>query len=120
MPGSQAELSNPDKFQVAERESENAISTLQTIFPAWREPDSDYLPSEWGGTSSLTCEEIEAELQNLAKHLSWPTEVADGKWLSTAADAAECHQKVADFMKHGLWPLTNVVRCAHDAHCPAK
>ena len=120
MPGSKAELSDPDIYQVAKRESDNAISTLQSIFPAWRETESDYLPGEWGGASDLTCGEIEAELQILAKDLSWPTGAADGKWLSTAADAAECHQKVAEFIKHGLWPLTNIVRCAHDAHCPAS
>ena len=94
--------------------------TLQSIFPDRREAQPEYLRGEWGGTSNLTFEEIEAELQSLAEGLSWPEGAVNGKWLSTAADAKECHKKVEKFMKDGLWPLTNVVRCVRDAHCLAS
>ena len=121
MPDLQKELEGyPDEFQAIERESEIAELTLQSIFPDRLEAKPKYLRGKWGGTSNLTCEEIEAKLQSLAEGLSWPEGAADGKWLSTAADATECHEKVAKFMEDGLWPLTNVVRCAHDAHCPAS
>ncbi len=121
MPGLKDELNeSDDDFRAIERESEIAMSTLQSIFPDRLEAEPKYLRGKWGGTSNLTCEEIEAELQSLAEGLRWPEGAADGKWLSTAADAMECHEKVAKFMEDGLWPLTNVVRCAHNAHCQAS
>ena len=104
-----------DDFQAIERESEIAMLTLQSIFPNRDEMKPEYLRGEWGGTPNLTGEEIEAKLQSLAEGLSWPEGAADGKWSSTATDATECHEKVAKFMEDGLWPLTNVVRYAHDA-----
>lgn len=111
MPGLRDELSDSDdKFRAIERESKIARLTLQSIFPGRREAQPEYLRGEWGGTSDLTCEKIEAELQSLAEGLSWPEGAANGRWSSTAADATECHDKVAKFMKDGLWPLTNVVR----------
>ena len=116
MPGLKDELAeSDDSFRAIERESEIAMSTLQSIFPGRPEANSDYLRGTWGGKSNLTCDKIEAKLQSLAEGLSWPEGAADGKWLSTAADAIECHKKVAKFREDGLWPLTNVVRCAHDA-----
>ena len=121
MPGLQDELSDSDdKFRAIERESEIAMLTLQSIFPDRREAQPEYLRGEWGGTSNLTCEEIEAELQSLAEGLSWPEGAANGKWSSTAVNATECHEKVEHFMKDGLWPLTNVVRCDPNAHCLAS
>ena len=121
MPGLKDELSeSDDNFRAIERESEIAMMTLQSIFPGRREAETDYLRGKWGGTSNLTCEEIEAKLQSFAEDLSWPEGAADGKWLSTAVDATECHEKIAKFMEDGLWPLTNVVRCAHNAYCPAR
>ena len=115
MPGLKEELAeSDDSFRAIERESEVAMLTLQSIFPDLPEAQPDYLRGKWGGKSDLTCEDIEAKLQSLAEGLSWPEGAADGKWLSTAADATECHEKVAKFMEDGLWPLTNVVRCAHD------
>ena len=121
MPGLQDELTeSDDNFRAIERESEVALLTLQSIFPGRREAEPNYLRGKWGGKSNLTCEEIEAKLQSLAEGLSWPEGAAEGKWVSTAADATECHEKVAKFMEDGLWPLTNVVRCAHDAHYPAS
>lgn len=121
MPGLQDEITDSDdKFRAIERESEIAMLTLQSIFPNRPEVKPNYLRGKWGGTSNLTGEEIEAELQSLAEGLSWPEGASDGKWLSTAADAADCHEKVAKFMEDGLWPLTNVVRCVHDAHCLAS
>ncbi len=121
MPGLQDELSeSDDKFRAIERESEIAMLTLQSIFPGRREAEPGYLRGEWGGTSNLTYEEIEAKLQSLADGLRWPEGASNGKWLSTAADATECHEKVAKFMEDGLWPLTNVVRYAHDIHCLAS
>ena len=121
MPGLKEELAESgDNFGALERESETAMLTLQSIFPGRREAEPNYLRGEWGGNSNLKCGQIEAELQSLAEGLSWPEGAADGKWLSTAADAAECRKKVAKFMKDGLWPLTNVVRCAHDARYSAS
>ena len=124
MPGLKEELAESDdnnnNFRAIQRESETAMLTLQSIFPGRREAEPNYLRGEWGGNSNLTCGQIEAELQSLAEGLSWPEGAADGKWLSTAADATECHEKVAKFMEDGLWPLTNVVRCAHDAHYSAS
>ena len=116
MPGLKEELAeSDDSFRAIERESEVALLTLQSIFPGRPEAKPDYLRGKWGGKSDLTCEDIEATLQRMAKGLSWPEGAAVGKWLSTAADATECHEKVAKFMEDGRWPLTNVVRCGHDA-----
>lgn len=109
-----------DKFLAIKRASENALLTLQSIFPGRCEAKPDYLRGDWGGTSNLTCEEIEARLQSLAEGLSWPEGAANGKWSSAAANATKCHEKVENFMKDGLWPLTNVVRCAPNVHCLAS
>ena len=115
MPGLEDELAqSDDDFRAIERESKTAMLTLQSIFPNRDETEPEYLRGEWGGAPNFTGEEIEDKLQSLAEGLSWPEGAADGKWLSTAANATECREKVAKFMKDGLWPLTNVVRCAHD------
>ena len=119
MPGLEDDL-DENKLQAIKRESENAMLTLRSIFPGRCEVKPEYLRGEWGGTSNLTCEKIEAELQSLAEGLSWPEGAANGKWVSTAANAKECHDKVEKFIEDGLWPLTNVVRCALDAHCLAS
>ena len=121
MPGLKEELGDSrDKLLAIKRESETALVTLQSIFPNRCEVKPEYLRGEWGGTSNLTCEKIEAELQSLAEGLSWPEGAANGKWSCTAANAMECHDKVEKFMEGGLWPLTNVVRYALDAHCLAS
>ena len=102
----------PEEYTEIERQSEIALSTLQSIFPGRPESEPDYLRGTWGGTSSLAFEGIEDALQSLAGGLNWPAgaDKENGWWKSNAENAEECRDKVADFMKDGLWPLTNVVR----------
>ncbi len=110
-PGLQEELSeSDDEYRNIERKSEVALSTLQSIFPDCPETGENHLRGTWGGTSDKTFEETESRLQSLAQDLRWPAGAENGRWLSTANDAAECHEQVAQFMENGLWPLTNIVR----------
>lgn len=110
-PGLQEELSeSDDEYRSIEKKSEVALSTLQSIFPDCPETEEGHLRGSWGGTSESTFEEIETDLQALAQGLQWPIGAVNGFWLSTAKDAEQCHEKVAQFMANGLWPLTNIVR----------
>ena len=95
-----------------EKQSNIALSTLQSIFPGRPESKPEYLRGAWGGTSNLAFEEIEDTFQSLAESLNWPAgaDLENGRWQSTAVTAEECRCKVAEFMEDGLWPLTNVVR----------
>ena len=95
-----------DVYQEIERHSEIAFNTLQSIFPNRPEIEVGHLK----GTEDHSFEEIENGLRSLAQGLQWPEGSVNGKWTSTAANARECHDKVAYFMKNGLWPLTNIVR----------
>ena len=100
------EESADDVYQEIERNSEIAFNTLQSIFPNRPQTEVGHLK----GTEGHSFEEIENGLQRLAQGLQWPEGSVNGKWTSTAANARECHDKVAHFMRNGLWPLTNVVR----------
>ena len=96
-----------DIYQEIEKHSEIAFNTLQSIFPNKPETEIGHLK----GIEGATLEEIEDGLRRLAQGLQWPEGSVNGKWTSTAANAKECHDKVALFMENGLWPLTNIVRC---------
>ena len=110
-PGLQEDLSqSPAEYLDIEKKSEVALSALQSIFPDCPEIEQEYLRGTWGGNSDRTFEEIESDLQALAQTLKWPAGAINGRWLSTANDASECHGKVAQFLENGLWPLTNIVR----------
>lgn len=106
--GLEAEGSD-DLYRSIEKRSEIALSTLQSIFPNSPETDAEHLK----GTRGHTFEQIEGGLQRLAEGLTWPEGSVNGKWTSSAIDASRCHDQVAQFMQNGLWPLTNIVRCAH-------
>lgn len=107
------EESADDVYQEIEKHSEVAFNTLQSIFPNRPETETGHLK----GIEGHTLEEIEDDLRRLAQDLQWPEGSVNGKWTSTAANAKECHEKVALFMENGLWPLTNIVRCVR---CPSK
>lgn len=116
-PGLQEELSESDAdYRDIEKKSELAFSTLQTIFPDCPEIEEGHLRGSWGGASDRTTQEIESDLQSLARDLQWPTGANNGLWHSTADNAEECYKKVEQFMEKKRWPLTNVVR--HAAHFP--
>ena len=100
------EESADDVYQEIERHSEIAFNTLRSIFPNRPETEVGHLK----GIEGHSFEEIEIGLRRLAQGLQWPEGSVNGKWTSTAANARECHDKVAHFMNYGLWPLTNIVR----------
>ena len=106
--GVEAEGSD-DLYRSIEKRSEIALTTLQSIFPNSPETEAEHLK----GTAGHTFEQIESGLQRLAEGLTWPEGSVNGKWTSTATNARQCHDQVAQFMQNGLWPLTNIVRCAH-------
>lgn len=84
------------EYQHLEKESEVALSTLQSIFPGKPETSPENLRVDF--------EVAYTGLKRLASGLRWPAGA------STAANAKECSDKVAEFMKDGLWPFTDVIR----------
>ena len=106
-PGIEKELENNEQlYQEIEKKSTVAASTLQSIFPDHPEAT----PNRMKDQSDGAFEQILENLKRLASLIEWPADAKNGRWTATAASAAECHDKVAYFMKKGLWPLTNVVR----------
>ncbi|KAL8977326.1 MAG: hypothetical protein Q9205_006849, partial [Flavoplaca limonia] len=106
-PGIEKELENNEQlYQEIEKKSTVAASTLQSIFPDHPEAT----PIRMKDQSDGAFEQILENLKRLAALIEWPADAKNGRWTATAASAAECHDKVAYFMKKGLWPLTNVVR----------
>ncbi|KAL9621176.1 MAG: hypothetical protein Q9204_008138, partial [Flavoplaca sp. TL-2023a] len=106
-PGIEKELENNQQlYQEIERKSTVAASTLQSIFP----DRPEVTPSQMKDQSEGAFERVLQNLKRLASLIEWPADAKNGRWTATAASAAECHDKVAYFMKKGLWPLTNVVR----------
>ncbi|KAL8864708.1 MAG: hypothetical protein Q9198_009693, partial [Flavoplaca austrocitrina] len=106
-PGIEKELENNEQlYQEIEKKSTVAASTLQSIFP----DHPEVTPNQMKDQSERAFERILQNLKRLASLIEWPADAKNGRWTATAASAAECHDKVAYFMKKGLWPLTNVVR----------
>ncbi|KAL8868691.1 MAG: hypothetical protein Q9174_004824, partial [Haloplaca sp. 1 TL-2023] len=106
-PGIEKELENNEQlYQKIEKKSSVAASTLQSIFPN----HPGVTPNRMKDQTEGAFERIFEDLKRLASLLEWPRDAVNGRWTSTAGNAAECHDKVDMFMKKGLWPLTNVVR----------
>ena len=106
-PGTEKELEHNEQLhQEVATKSEVAASTLQSIFPDHPEVTSNQPKDQSEGAF----QRILQNLRRLASLTEWPTDAVNGRWTVTAVNAAQCHDKVAYFMKKGLWPLTNVVR----------
>ena len=106
-PGIENELENNEQlYQEIEKKSTVAASTLQSIFP----DHPEVTPNQMKDQSEGAFERILQDLRRLASLIEWPKDAVNGRWTATAANASECHDKVAYFMRKGLWPLTNVVR----------
>lgn len=94
------------EYQLIEKKSEVALSTLQSIFPDNQVTTAQNLQDLAEGAF----ERLYKDLTLLATNLIWPEGAENGKWTSTAADVEDCNAQVALFMAQGLWPLTNIVR----------
>ncbi|KAL8905916.1 MAG: hypothetical protein Q9171_006480 [Xanthocarpia ochracea] len=107
-PGLEKELEEDDPQLLREIKTKSGVaaSTLQSIFPDQPEVAPAHLRDEGEGAF----ERILNGLKRLASLIEWPSDAANGRWTATATSAMECHDKVAYFMREGLWPLTNIVR----------
>jgi hypothetical protein len=93
------------EYKMYQSQSELAWHTLEAAFGHRKELTREYLQDSSEGADNR----IYDQLRIWACEIDWPGD-GQGMWLSTAATADECIEKMLTFSEDSLWPFTKVIR----------